>query len=204
MYKNFEKGRSMIEMLGVLAIIAVLSVGGIAGYSKAMEQFKINKAISEYNYLIFGMIEHSQDLKKLDDNTHLYGILDAIGLIPSSWKDNSGHIKDSLGNTLQIYFRNNKLMIDMFLGGLIRNSDGIQAVGFSYRLCEKIMQNVVQPLHSSLSFAYIYGVSGFFYYGDDYCYGSDRKCLNQMSLTDINKFCYSCPSGHGCALVLGF
>ena len=30
-------GRSMIEMLGVLAIIAVLSVGGIAGYSKAME-----------------------------------------------------------------------------------------------------------------------------------------------------------------------
>ena len=36
-------GRSMIEMLGVLAIIGVLSVGGIAGYSKAMEKFKINK-----------------------------------------------------------------------------------------------------------------------------------------------------------------
>ena len=30
-------------MLGVLAIIAVLSVGGIAGYSKAMEMYKINK-----------------------------------------------------------------------------------------------------------------------------------------------------------------
>lgn len=29
-------GRSMIEMLGVLAIVGVLSVGGIAGYSKAM------------------------------------------------------------------------------------------------------------------------------------------------------------------------
>ena len=28
-----ESGRSMIEMLGVLAIIGVLSVGGIAGYS---------------------------------------------------------------------------------------------------------------------------------------------------------------------------
>ncbi len=40
-----EKGRSMIEMLGVLAIIGVLSVGGIAGYSKAMEQYRINKAI---------------------------------------------------------------------------------------------------------------------------------------------------------------
>ena len=30
-------GRSMVEMLGVLAIIGVLSVGAIAGYSKAME-----------------------------------------------------------------------------------------------------------------------------------------------------------------------
>ena len=42
MYKNFEHGRSMIEMLGVLAIIAVLSVGGIAGYSKAMLMWRSN------------------------------------------------------------------------------------------------------------------------------------------------------------------
>ena len=48
----------MIEMLGVLAIIAVLSVGGIAGYSKAMEQFKANKLIEEYNLLIAGLIEY--------------------------------------------------------------------------------------------------------------------------------------------------
>lgn len=38
-----EQGRSMIEMLGVLAIVGVLSVGGIAGYSKAMNKFKTNK-----------------------------------------------------------------------------------------------------------------------------------------------------------------
>ena len=45
--KQNQLGRSMIEMLGVLAIIGVLSVGGIAGYSKAMEQFKINKTIDQ-------------------------------------------------------------------------------------------------------------------------------------------------------------
>lgn len=38
-----ETGRSMIEMLGVLAIVGVLSVGGITGYSKAMAKFKITK-----------------------------------------------------------------------------------------------------------------------------------------------------------------
>lgn len=42
-----QAGRSMIEMLGVLAIIGVLSVGGIAGYSKAMMKFKINKTVDE-------------------------------------------------------------------------------------------------------------------------------------------------------------
>ncbi|MBQ8671377.1 MAG: hypothetical protein IJ525_02525 [Alphaproteobacteria bacterium] len=45
-YKN-ESGRSMIEMLGVLAIIGVLSVGGIAGYSKAMHRYRVNKAIEQ-------------------------------------------------------------------------------------------------------------------------------------------------------------
>ena len=43
MLKSNENGRSMIEMLGVLAIVGVLSVGGIAGYGKAMQNFKINK-----------------------------------------------------------------------------------------------------------------------------------------------------------------
>ena len=41
--KTHQSGRSMVEMLGVLAIIGVLSVGGIAGYSKAMESYRINK-----------------------------------------------------------------------------------------------------------------------------------------------------------------
>ena len=42
-----ESGRSMIEMLGVLAIIGVLSIGGIAGYSKAMSVHRVNKTIDQ-------------------------------------------------------------------------------------------------------------------------------------------------------------
>ena len=47
MTKNAQSGRSMIEMLGVLAIIGVLSVGGNAGYSKAMTKYRINKTIEQ-------------------------------------------------------------------------------------------------------------------------------------------------------------
>lgn len=50
--KTNETGRSMIEMLGVLAIIGVLSVGGIAGYSKAMNKFKTNKIADNISMLV--------------------------------------------------------------------------------------------------------------------------------------------------------
>ena len=40
-----ESGRSMVEMLGVLAIIGVLSIGGIAGYSMAMNRYRANEAL---------------------------------------------------------------------------------------------------------------------------------------------------------------
>lgn len=43
----------MIEMLGVLAIIGVLSVGGIAGYSKAMLMYKMDKWKAQISDLVF-------------------------------------------------------------------------------------------------------------------------------------------------------
>ena len=48
-YTIEQSGRSMIEMLGVLAIVGVLSVAGIAGYSKAMAKYKLNKLIEQVN-----------------------------------------------------------------------------------------------------------------------------------------------------------
>ena len=47
-----QNGRSMIEMLGVLAIIGVLSVGGLAGYSKAMKAYRIDKALSDVTMMV--------------------------------------------------------------------------------------------------------------------------------------------------------
>ena len=40
-----EQGRSMTEMLGVLAIIGVLSIGGIAGYRYAMNKHYANELL---------------------------------------------------------------------------------------------------------------------------------------------------------------
>ena len=50
--KNNQNGRSMVEMLGVLAIIGVLSAGGLAGYSKAMFKHKLNNTMEQITMLV--------------------------------------------------------------------------------------------------------------------------------------------------------
>lgn len=47
-----QSGRSMIEMLAVLAIVGVLSVGGLAGYTVAMDRFKTTKAQEELQTVV--------------------------------------------------------------------------------------------------------------------------------------------------------
>lgn len=64
---DVQGGKSMIEMLGVLAIIAVLTVGGIAGYSKAMKKYQANKVVGE-------IIQVLANLKELTEHNWLYSI----------------------------------------------------------------------------------------------------------------------------------
>ena len=45
--KNAETGRSMVEILGVLAVIGVLSIGGIYGYAYAMKKYTANLLVQE-------------------------------------------------------------------------------------------------------------------------------------------------------------
>ena len=49
--KRTEHGRSMVEMLGVLAIVGVLSVGGVYGYGVAMKKHKANELLHQASML---------------------------------------------------------------------------------------------------------------------------------------------------------
>ena len=79
--KSYQLGRSMIEMLGVLAIIGVLSVAGIAGYSKAMESHRINK-LRDQVVTVFQNIATSvgngQDTSQFADPN----VADALHILP--------------------------------------------------------------------------------------------------------------------------
>ena len=62
-----ESGRSMVEMLGVLAIIGVLSVGGIAGYKMAMQQYLKNERLK-----LFSSIHTAVNSSLMNKNSSLY------------------------------------------------------------------------------------------------------------------------------------
>ncbi len=80
MYKNEQSGRSMVEMLGVLAIIGVLSIGGISGYSKAMAKYRVNKTLDQISMLVMNirsLFSASVDYTGLSDQTAIQ-----MGIIP--------------------------------------------------------------------------------------------------------------------------
>ncbi len=96
MTKNVQSGRSMIEMLGVLAIIGVLSVGGIAGYSKAMMKYRINKTIEQIT-LIAGNMRTFYKNAKTDYSQNLTkSVVKKAKLLPEEmWVlDNQGNISE--------------------------------------------------------------------------------------------------------------
>ena len=200
-----QSGRSMIEMLGVLAIIAVLSVGGIAGYSKAMEMFKINKAVGEYSMLAAGLLEHVDYFNNLNKDGTQYPLVEtvkALNLVPETWGIISVQdMRDSWGNLLGIFTRSGHFQLEINLGK--GNSKS------SVKFCEAMMRDFAQPLSNTLYKAYFFRWNhpGTSYYGDKYCYESDGECLRNLKLTDINQICKSCEDDESlryCSLILNF
>ena len=201
MYKNLEKGRSMIEMLGVLAIIAVLSVVGIAGYSKAMEKWKVNKMISEYNMLVYGLIEHKENIMDNKENlVQLNDLVKQLSLVPETWKIEGVRLNDGFGNLVYPYFAkkgvygvtSDRIVLDLNFGGL--SSDNGFSTTFSEKLCFEVFNTMLIPLHNAISMAWMYRdgtAGGVKYFGDAIC-GGDKKCLRSMTFSEIKALCNSC------------
>lgn len=106
MLKSNENGRSMIEMLGVLAIVGVLSVGGIAGYGKAMQNFKINKLKDQIYTVSSNIMTTFVNEKNYGSlgTTNATGISVAKGmkLIPADMIKEDGSVKHAFGGNFYV------------------------------------------------------------------------------------------------------
>ena len=108
-------------MLGVLAIIGVLSVGGIAGYSKAMMKYRINKTIEQIT-LIAGNIRSffgsQKNYEGLDTGSNEgRKTIKKAKLFPEEmWNESTNQYEHVFGNYIAAYknYYNNK-MFEIYL-----------------------------------------------------------------------------------------
>ncbi len=119
-------GRSMIEMLGVLAIIGVLSVGGIAGYSKAMTKFKTNKVIDQVASIVVNAMTLYSTQKK-DDEAYYVNITPEIEklIYPQDVFSESGDKKHALGGDIDFFIATDNFNSSSSNYGLMIFLDGL-------------------------------------------------------------------------------
>ena len=198
-------GRSMVEMLGVLAIIGVLSVGAISGYSKAMLKYKLNKFSESMNMLINNALQTTRTLPRSNNASSWISyaeIFDKLGLIPDgiSLYDKI-YMRDIFNHNIWLYsypnfygigysFSNNNqdLEICRTLFYITKeNRHELNYVQTSQFLPEDEDGNA-ESLKSTI-------------YGDRYCTGN-RTCLKNITLDEIDTACRNCYEGSTCVFYI--
>ena len=206
------QGRSMVEMLGVLAIIGVLSVGAIAGYSKAMMKYKLNKMVDQYNQLFGTIAIHREDFIKLSTPTQfvsLYPIIYKMGELPDGMKltNEQVYTYDILKHRSEI--RSFQKYAIMFYLQLSNSDEQHSSSPDLIDACRNMYQYLLIPRQDDIAYAFFYhndeqgeGSEGIVY-GNKACAPS-LKCLKDLTVGDIDAICNSAQKNRETRLVVKF
>ena len=204
-------GRSMVEMLGVLAIIGVLSVGAIAGYSKAMMKYKLNKHAEAVNLLINNLLSIKDKLQYIPNGGTQYGTLFyKMNLLPDGIKYISNDNLEDVWfkGKIVIYYANGKYISD---GVEVQNNFG--GINFNFspsaqgaEICRNIAlaakENAANLWQVEVAKHYNDTDKGYNYignlYGDKYC-NNRNKCLRDLDINKLSELCNACNEA-GCNL----
>ena len=190
-----ECGRSMVEMLGVLAIIGVLSVGAMTGYSKAMFKYKLNKQAEQLNTVLNAAARNALSFNNLNTGLNVTEYFVKMGEIPIEMvKDTSqsGCIYDAFNTQINIVYNvyptYNRLIVTISPQLDIMNTENLE-------ICRNILS--VSKENSSniyrLSVVSSYGDEDQAYltiYGDISC-TQGNLCFKNLSLDNIYELCTS-------------
>ena len=182
-----SSGRSMVEMLGVLAIIGVLSVGVMSGYSKAMMKYKLNKQAEALNLLINNALINLKEFGfKQNSTTEHHETLYKLGLIPDGITYQNKRLYDNFGTQIRVYTQSTQGSTYNYGIALYRLDTYAQT-----EVCRNIAI-IAKENHANLKFLTSYDNETHDHYGtiygDNYC-TSKVKCLKNLTLNDIDKLC---------------
>ncbi len=213
-----HSGRSMVEMLGVIAIAGILTIGVMPQFSRAMRQYKLLKYAEEYALLISNILELRPIIYRScrpnfnSGETYYFAKeLKALGIIPSSWKDSNGNgFYDREKKRVYYFFSKEAKRYLYFRYHLNGSKDSL-----SIDTCLAMIQKVVYPFHNEIYRSYIQNSSNTdgisevshanMWYGDDYCrHEKNKKCLSQTSGADFIAACTACLEEKECVLYVSF
>ncbi|MBR2136392.1 MAG: hypothetical protein IJ852_00325, partial [Alphaproteobacteria bacterium] len=185
-----QYGRSMIEMLGVLAIIGVLTVGSITGYSHAMRRHLLNKQREQYSYILSAVETHRNAFFSLPDMS-LKETFSTFGWIPEEMiQDDTHYIYDVFKNRIGIHKSHT---YTKFLNvSIIFNKD----TRFLEQ-CTNLYQTV-QPYHSTIWYIQSMNTGAATYYGDSFCHPGN--CIKDLTLKQISEVCGKACNQNQCRL----
>ena len=209
--KSASTGRSMVEMLGVLAIVGVLSVGAISGYSKAMFKYKLNKQAESFNMLLNTAIQLQPDL---DRSVKAGGRFNAdffhkANLIPDGMTYKNNHIYDAMGS-YEIMYYSSISYGNPYTAYLIEydiERSGNSATSRNIEICRNML-TVAKENAADLEFIQMRSgknnINGDYdesrIYGNKRCTGN-FTCLRNMGVKETDDFCSSCNSENWCAIM---
>ena len=188
-------GRSMVEMLGVLAIIGVLSVSAIAGYSKAMFKYKLNKQTSQIGYILDYIIANQEPLKGAD--FQLKNILNKLGIVSDDMvKDNTEYAYDVFNSRIKLENHAEDSSLGVALGVEINSGDNASEICRNFMTMAKARADdvswvYVQKRESDESFSNLTR-----YYGNQ-AIGKNHYLLN-MDMITMDNTCKTCADSNYC------
>ncbi len=193
--KSASAGRSMVEMLGVLAIIGVLSVGAIAGYSKAMMKYKLNKQAEQISWLLNALYRHRLSFGRGPQAMSLTPYFIKLGEIPQEMiKDGSGYLYDRFGAKITLGTNNcnddNTICNEVILRYHTSSSE-------NFAVCQNLL-TVAKEFHNDIYSTGVYKNTndidnyGNRYLGDKEC---TNNCIRNITQEQIYNQCKYCDEG---------
>lgn len=192
---KLSSGRSMVEMLGVLAIIGVLSLGALNGYSTAMMKYKINKhnqQITELVATIHSLIA-AKSFKQQATTLYIAELLNQLNMLPDGVKyGDQRRLETSLSNRIISFIGANAKELTFVItyerpgsntGTKIEKNAAVQACVNDLMLAKEYASSAETLSQVWIEAPYYY------YYGPKKCSGRN-PCLTQMSSQDLLNACY--------------
>ena len=200
-------GRSMVEMLGVLAIIGVLSVGAIAGYSKAMFKYRLNKHAESFSMLLNNALQLTEDLTKTVKKTSYINsaFFAKANLLPDgmNYTASDDRIHDIFNNKIWIYY-NNYLGTYSYVMRINMERTNTKISNRSREICRGLALTTKEYSLNIYSFGLRSNAES--KYTEKNLYGGlssfNTNLLQNATLKQIDDICASCDSEIGCEIII--